>query len=74
MKTKLPHIGEVDICIDDSCDGNHCRVCGCHFADWYHGGPICDSCIELSTQQMLDIDQFLISFYSRLIVPKFFKD
>lgn len=37
-------------CQDDSCDGAHCRVCGGHFLDFYHGGPVCTFC-------QLDLDQ-----------------
>lgn len=31
-------------CEDDSCDGAHCTKCGGHFADFYHGGPVCLAC------------------------------
>ena len=31
-------------CQDGSCDGSHCRKCGCHFADFYTTEKICDEC------------------------------
>ena len=59
MKTSLPHIGNTNVCMDDSCDGSHCRVCGCHFLDWYNGGPICEKCLELDVDKQIEVIKFI---------------
>lgn len=39
---------EINPCLDDSCDGSHCKVCGGHFMDFYGGNGTCSSCETLS--------------------------
>ena len=36
-------------CIDDTCDGNHCTVCGGHMVDFYGNGQSreCEDCVGL---------------------------
>jgi len=38
-------------CLDDSCDGSHCSVCGGHMADWYTTRKICSDCADLSPEE-----------------------
>lgn len=39
-------------CLDDSCDGSHCSVCGGHFVDFHnHNLTICDQCDQLSPEE-----------------------
>ena len=46
---------EVTTCLDDSCDGSHCKVCGGHFVDFYGGHGVCDFCASLSDEDQLKI-------------------
>jgi len=57
MKISLPHKGTVNVCMDDSCDGAHCSVCGCHFADFYLStpNPVCDGCELLNEEQRVAV-------------------
>lgn len=66
MKITLPLIGETNICADDSCDGEHCKVCGCHFADWYNGGPVCERCNQLSDADKLTVARALYAEYNKI--------
>jgi len=45
-------VGTVNTCLDDSCDGSHCKVCGGHFLAWYNGqNKVCDFCNGLPPEQ-----------------------
>ena len=46
-------------CLDDSCDGGHCSVCGSHFFDWYSCEGICDSCFELKPFDRQQVGYFV---------------
>lgn len=48
MLINAPGFGEFNTCLDDSCDGSHCVICGGHFVDFYQTHTLaCDTCAQL---------------------------
>jgi len=45
------------ICLDDSCEGNHCIVCGGHMVDFYGNGDPreCSDCAALSMEEKVKV-------------------
>ena len=43
-------------CLDDSCDGSHCTICGGHFIDFYQTArTTCTTCADLEPDQQLEM-------------------
>ena len=55
MKIEVPGVGSVNACVDDSCDGAHCNVCGGHFLDFYNGQGTCSSCDGMDDEQQQQV-------------------
>jgi len=67
MKIKVPHLGEIESCFDDSCDGAHCKVCGGHFLDFHnHDLRVCDRCDTLDLDHQEEVKAAISAEWAEL--------